>query len=214
MKRKMLIWIWVLGILVLGLLGAAVGTKWFRKYEEPKYEVLQSWGAVELRHYGPRAVAETRVRGTAKEAGYQGFRILVAYISGKNAGAEKISMTAPVTQEAPAGEKISMTAPVTQQADSEGFVIRFMMPSSYTLDSLPKPLDPRISLRELPARRVAAIRYSGSWSQRNYQKHLDELLRVLDAQGHRPAGEPVWARYDPPFVPWFLKRNEIFVELD
>lgn len=212
MKRKMLIW--VLGILVLSLVGLAVAVTWFRKYEEPKYEVSERWGAVEVRHYEARLVAETRVRATAEEAGSQGFRILVAYISGKNAGAQKISMTAPVTQEAPAGEKISMTSPVTQQADSEGFVIRFMMPSSYTLDSLPKPLDPRVSLRELPARRVAALRYSGSWSQRNYQKHLDELLRVLDEQGQRPAGDPVWARYDPPFVPWFLKRNEIFVELD
>ncbi len=212
MKRKLLVW--TLGILAVSLVGVAVAAKWFGKYEQPKYEVLERWGQVELRQYGPRLVAETMVRGTAEEAGYQGFRILVAYISGKNAGAEKISMTAPVTQEPPEGQKISMTSPVTQQADSGGFIVRFMMPSNYTLDSLPKPLDPRISLRELPERRVAAIRYSGSWSQRNYQKHLGELLRVLAAQGQRPAGEPVWARYDPPFVPWFLKRNEIFVEFD
>lgn len=207
-------WIWLLGLLLMLFVIGSFAAKWFLRYEEPEYELTERWGAVEVREYGPRLVAETTVRATADAAGNQGFRILVAYISGKNTSAAKISMTAPVTQETSEGERISMTAPVTQEADSEGFVIRFMMPSSYTLESLPKPVDPRVSLRELPRRRVAAIRYSGSWSQSNYEKHLAELRRVLQARGLHPDAEPVWARYDPPFVPWFLKRNEILIELD
>jgi hypothetical protein len=108
-----------------------------------------------------------------------------------------------------------MTAPVAEVATGapDHFLIQFMMPSDFTLDTLPEPLDERIHFRQVQARRVAAIRYSGTWSERRYRIHLDKLRSALGREHLEAVGEPVWARYDPPFKPWFLRRNEIFIEV-
>ena len=119
-------------------------------------------------------------------------------------------MTAPVSQAA-AGEKIAMTAPVGQRAEGEGWSVSFMMPAEYTMDSIPEPTNPDVVIRELPAQKMAAVRYSGTWSESNYDRHLDELTTWVRNQGLAVEGEPVWARYDPPFKPWFMRRNEILV---
>jgi len=179
--------------------------------EKPSYRVVERREAYEIREYAPYLVAETVVGGSREEAGNAGFRILAGYIFGKNRGEKKIAMTAPVTQAEPA--KIAMTAPVVQAGDEGRWVIQFMMPSAYTLETLPEPLDTAISFRVVPARRVAAHRYSGTWSVTRYEEHLARLRAALAADGLTAAGEPVWARYDPPFMPWFLRTNEILVEL-
>jgi hypothetical protein len=85
------------------------------------------------------------------------------------------------------------------------------MPSSFTLETLPAPEDPLVVLRQVPARRMAAVRYSGTWSERGYRRNLEKLEAWMLAQGLAPAGEPVWARYNAPFSIWFLRRNEILV---
>jgi len=121
-------------------------------------------------------------------------------------------MTAPVVQE-PVSEKISMTAPVAQKKVGDRYRITFLMPSKYTLETLPQPTDTRIRLRAEQERRVAAIRYSGFWSRSRYDDHERKLREWIDERGLEPIGEPVWARYDPPFMPWFLRRNEILIEL-
>ena len=154
-------------------------------------------------------MAETTVDGDLDSAGNQGFRVLAKYIFGDNQGEQKIAMTAPVTQEKTEGTKIAMTTPVTQEKVGDQYTIQFMMPSEYSREELPKSNDPRIAIREIPARKFAVVRYSGTWSKRNYEKHLAQLLDTLGANGYKPVGEPVWARYDPPFKPWFLRRNEI-----
>ena len=148
--------------------------------------------------------------GPAEEAGNQGFRILAGYIFGKNKGERKIAMTAPVAQ-APA--KIEMTAPVTQAADNGGYVVQFTMPSKYTLETLPEPLDPQVKLKDVPGGRFAVIRYSGTWSERNYKEHLEKLERGVEAAGLRTTGSPIYSRYNAPFVPWFMRRNEIWLKL-
>ena len=178
--------------------------------EEAKYEVLSRDGDIELRQYEGSIVAETVVRGDFDEAGNRAFRKLFRYIDGNNEAREEIAMTAPVSQEA-ASEKIAMTAPVSQQRQGDAWAVSFMMPASYTMDTVPKPVDPEVRIREIPAQRVAAIRYSGFWSEKNYSEHLAELEAWLRANALEPAGEPVWARYDPPFKPWFMRRNEILV---
>jgi hypothetical protein len=170
--------------------------------EKPSYRVVERREAFELREYDPYLVAET---------GNAGFRILAGYISGKNRGERKIAMTAPVTQAEPA--RIAMTAPVAQAGQEGRWTIQFMMPSAWTLESLPEPLDPAISFRVVPARRVAAHTYSGTWSASRYQEHLATLRAALASAGLTAVGEPIWARYDPPFMPWFLRTNEILVEL-
>ena len=121
-------------------------------------------------------------------------------------------MTAPVVQE-PASEEIAMTAPVAQEKVGDRYRITFVMPSEYTLESLPQPIDPRIRLRAEPERRVAAIRYSGFWRRARYEDHERSLYDWIQQRGLEPIGEPVWARYDPPFTPWFLRRNEILIEV-
>ena len=193
---------------------SAVG--WWRDamaVEKPKYQVVAKRSAFEVREYEPYLVAETEVEGNRQGAGNTGFRRLAGYIFGKNGGSRKIAMTAPVAQ-APAGKKIAMTAPVSEVPAGEGrFVIQFMMPSQYGLKDLPEPLDESIRFRQVPGRRVAAIRYSGTWSESRYQEHLVKLRSAMVREGLQAAGEPVWARYDPPFKPWFLRTNEILIEV-
>ena len=179
--------------------------------DEPRYTVVRTGEAFEVRRYEPYLVAETVVAAAAEEAGNQGFRILAGYIFGGNKGARKIEMTAPVAQ---SPVRIAMTAPVAQSARAGGYAIQFAMPSEWTLETLPEPNDARVLLRTIPARTVAVLRYSGSWSQGRYEEHLKKLQDALEQAGLRWHGEAMWARYDPPWTPWFWRRNEILVELD
>lgn len=180
--------------------------------EEPAYQVVQDLDGVEVREYAPYVVAQVVVAASADRAGNEAFPILAGYIFGKNKGARSLEMTAPVTQTA-APMKLEMTAPVTQTQAPEGYVVQFVLPRTVTLATAPEPLDPRVQLREVPARRVAAIRYSGFWSQANFDEHLGKLQSVLRAANLRWTGEPTLSRYNPPFTPWFLRRNEIWLAL-
>jgi hypothetical protein len=183
-----------------------------RAIEEPAYTVVTPHESFEVREYAPFIVAELAVPGPAEDAGNKGFRLLAAYIFGANQGERKIAMTAPVSQ-APAPAKIEMTAPVSQTEAAGGFRVQFTMPASFTMDTLPLPLDPQVKLRQLPARRYAVIRYSGFWSQANYDQHLQQLRQAVAAAGLQTTGEPRYARYDAPWVPWFMRRNEIWLPL-
>jgi effector-binding domain-containing protein len=181
--------------------------------EKPKYRILESEDDFELRLYEPSIVAETLVEGEFSEVGNEGFRRLAAYINGKNRQKQSISMTAPVTQEA-GSEKIAMTAPVSQESTGSSWRISFLMPSKYKMETLPDPIDERIALKTVPARSMAAIRYSGTWSQNRFEEKRSLLLERVQEQGWKTLGEPTWARYDPPFMPWFLRRNEILVAVE
>jgi hypothetical protein len=180
--------------------------------EEPRYSIVARHEGFEVREYPPYLVAEVTVPGPAGAAGNQGFRLLAAYIFGGNKGERKIEMTAPVTQAA-APTRIEMTAPVSQQVVPGGYVIQFVMPARFTLATLPEPMDPAVRLREMPGGRYAVIRYSGTWSDANYREHLEALQRGAAAAGLSTVGEPVYARYDAPYVPWFMRRNEIWLKL-
>jgi hypothetical protein len=180
--------------------------------EKLAYRTLEQDGEFELRQIASHLVAETFVEGDFDEVGSEGFRRLFRYITGANRRQASISMTAPVTQE-PASEKIAMTAPVGQEKVGNRYRITFVMPSNYTLESLPQPTEKGIQLRAEAARTVAVIRYTGFWSASHYQEHERRLLEWIDQRGGEPVGEPVWARYDPPFMPWFLRRNEILIEV-
>lgn len=180
--------------------------------EEPAYEITGKIGAVELRQYAPYVVAEVLMTGTATAAGNKAFRILASYIFGRNRGERKLAMTAPVTQTA-APMKLAMTAPVIQSAAPGGYLVQFVLPRGVTLDTAPEPIDQRIVLRQVPSMRVAVIRYSGFWSDANYNRHLAQLEETLRKAGVKWTGEPVYSRYNPPFTPWFLRRNEIWLQL-
>ena len=181
--------------------------------EKAPYEVIEKEENIELREYAPHIVAETTVSGDFESVGNEGFRRLVAYINGNNRAKESIPMTAPVNQEA-RSEKIEMTAPVNQENIGDKWRITFLMPSRYSLESLPEPLDNRIGFKQEPGRLIAAIRYSGTWSKKRYDENEARLLEFIRQRNLNPVGEPVWARYDPPFMPWFLRRNEVLIVVE
>lgn len=181
--------------------------------EEAKYEVIKKDNKFEIRDYASHILAETVVEGKLEDAGSVAFKRLFRYISGDNRSGNKVDMTAPVSQE-PIGEKIKMTAPVGQQRVKDSWTVSFMMPSSYILETLPEPEDPKVTLRQVPARRIAAVRYSGFWSEKSYLKHKVKLESWIHRMGLTIVGDPIWARYNPPFMPWFLRRNEILIPID
>lgn len=181
--------------------------------EEAMYKVLEKGKNFELRQYEPHVVAETIVEGDFSEVGNEGFRRLFGYISGKNRSRRSISMTAPVSQEAES-ERIPMTAPVNQEVEGNKWRITFLMPSGYALETLPAPIDPRVSLREVPGRLMAAIKYSGTWSRERYEAKKALLEKAIRKRGLKPVGEPIFARYNAPFTPWLLRRNEVVMPVD
>jgi SOUL heme-binding protein len=180
--------------------------------EEPRYTVTQSYGDIELRDYSPYLVAETVVEGDFDAAGNEGFRRLFRYIAGDNRASAEISMTAPVAQQ-PVREKIAMTVPVAQVPEATGHRVSFVVPSKYSIATAPKPLDPRVQVREIAAQRVAVVRFSGFWTDRRYREEKARLLAFLAERGLAAGGEPQVARYNAPYVPPFLRRNEILIPL-
>ena len=182
--------------------------------EEPAYEVLLETKYYEVRRYAPYIVAEVDVDDDFKRAGNSAFRVLAGYIFGDNEPQQKMAMTAPV--ESGKGVRMNMTAPVTSQAgNSDGpYTYAFVMERKYTMDTLPAPDDPDIRLVQRPERVMAVHRYSGTWSEERYQEHEKILLDALAEDRVATTGRPVFARYNAPFTPWFLRRNEIMVEID
>jgi len=204
--RGMLKQIWILLVILMptGVQAMAI--------EEARYSVVKASGIFEVRAYEAHILAEIIVDGTLEEAGYKAFRPLFRYISGDNHSRKPINMTAPVAQQA-TGEKISMTAPVSQQAIAGKWAVSFAMPASFSLETLPIPDNGTISLRRVPSHRVAAVKYSGFWSEKKYLRYKQELEAWMQANNYKGIGEPVWARYNPPFSLWFLRRNEILIPI-
>lgn len=178
--------------------------------EEPQFEIEKKYDHFVVRKYGPVLVAQTENTENFENAGNSAFRILADYIFGNNISKTKMAMTAPVTQQS---EKMSMTAPVNLSKSGDGFVVQFVMPSQYTRETLPAPVDPRVRIIELPPRRVAVLSYSGSWSEDRYKNKLAEFQKHLEKENLKTKGEPVFARFNSPFQLWFLRRNEIWLEL-
>ena len=180
--------------------------------EEPTYTILRTLNGLELREYAGYTVAEVVVNADANDAGSRAFPILAGYIFGKNKGERKMAMTAPVTQTA-VPVKLEMTAPVTQTVTAGGYLVQFVLPKGVTLANAPEPLDTRVVLREVKPQRMAVIRYSGFWSDSNFNEHLVKLQSGLRSADIPWTGEPVYSRYDGPTTPWFLRRNEIWLQV-
>ena len=181
--------------------------------EEPAFKIVQSNGDFEIRDYPALIVAEVTVAGGQKEAASKGFRLLAGYIFGGNKRRDSIAMTAPVQQER-RSEKIAMTAPVIQTANADTWTVRFTMPSTYTLDTLPEPNDTKIQLRRMPAERLAVLRFSGLASEGDVAKKTTELVAAAMALHLGTIGPVSLAQYDPPWTPWFMRRNEVMVQVE
>lgn len=181
--------------------------------EEQQYTVVAEHSDFEVRRYDAHVVAEVLVEGSLEEAGNRAFRSLAGYIGGKNHAGRSVAMTAPVVQEAVGGRKVAMTAPVVQR-ETEGpgsHVVGFVMPAEETLETLPEPDDARVTLRAVPVEHAAALRYSGRWTQASYQERVERLRHAIAEAGLEVVGEPRWARFNPPWTPWFLRRNEVVI---
>ena len=158
-------------------------------------------------------MAEVTVTGGQKEAGGKGFRLLAGYIFGGNKGQQKIAMTAPVGMQ-PAGEKIAMTAPVTQMQSAGEWIVRFTMPSSYALETLPTPNDAKVHLRQTPAARFAVMRFSGLAWPDDVASKAKVLTAWMEKRGLRATGPATLAQYNPPWTLWFLRRNEVMIPVE
>lgn len=200
-------------IFLLALLAALLYQSKSMAIEEPKYTDKFSYKDFEIRNYAPILAAQTEVDENFDNAGNKAFRVLADYIFGNNTSKTKIDMTSPVTQQRSTSEKIAMTAPVTQTKQNSGYVIQFTMPSAYTRDTLPKPNDPRVKIIEIPARKIAVFSYSGSWSQSRYDEKLALFKAALAREQIITIGEPTFARFNSPWQLWFLRRNEIWLEV-
>lgn len=176
--------------------------------EEAKYTVLVKDGRFEVREYETYILAEVEIGGDMELASNQAFRPLFNYISGENRTQTKVAMTTPVSQEQ-ASEKISMTTPVSQERGKDAWAVSFMMPADYSMETIPIPADPRVKLREVPGRRVATIRYSGRWTESGYQQHKKLLEQWIESEGLTVSGTAIWARFNAPYTPWFMRRNEV-----
>jgi len=180
--------------------------------EEAEYDLVSEHGDIEVRLYSPHIVAETVVYEDIEEAGNAAFQRLFGYITGSNRSQTDIAMTAPVSQQQ-SNEEIAVTAPAGQQKVGDGWAISFMMPNTYTIETLPVPEDDRVVLRQVPSQTIAAIHYSGFWSESNYLEHKAELETWIKQSGYRINGQAIWARYNAPFTPWFLRRNEVLIPI-
>jgi hypothetical protein len=201
----------VAGAMLAAILCLPGGGHAVAETEQPAYRVEAHAGDFEVRVYAPMIVAEVSAGGDRDSAVNEGFRILAAYIFGANEPTARIAMTAPVTQQA--GERISMTAPVTQAVDGSGWIIRFTMPASWTLQDLPRPKDGRVRLVPVPARRMAAVRFPGLRTDARLAAEAQRLGDFVRARKLRPVGPTIYAYYDPPWTLPFMRRNEVLQEV-
>lgn len=205
--RKRMLWI----IAGLAVIGAAAWGPIVSNVEQAKYEVVESQGDIQIRDYAPMIVAEAEVTGERKEAINQGFRIIADYIFGNNVPKQNVAMTAPVIQQP--SEKIAMTAPVTQEGAGNGWKVRFVMPASYTMDTLPKPNNEAVKLEKIPAKRFAVIRFSGMAGEDSLIEHTDTLNAFITEKNLNTISQPTFAFFNPPWTLPFLRRNEVMVEI-
>ena len=179
--------------------------------EEPKYTVSLKQDDFEVRDYPAMVAAEVSVAGDRSEASSAGFKLLAGYIFGGNTKKQSIAMTAPVVQAPGDSEKIAMTAPMMQTGPPGSWTVRFLMPSSFTLETLPTPNDARVRLLPVPAARQAVVQFSGLAREDDITAQTALLTAFVASNALVALGEPALARYNPPWTPWFMRRNEIMV---
>lgn len=199
----------VLTLIAFTFTGAVMAT------EEPKYTVLEKEPPFEIRAYVPMIVAEVQVEGDLDGASSQGFRLIAAYIFGQNQVSEKIAMTAPVTvvDQSVKNAKIAMTAPVGIESNAGKWIVSFVMPAEYTMETIPKPLNSQVQLRQIPAVKKAVISFSGFYNDQKVAEKTLELEQWMKTKNVQSAGTPNFARYNPPWTLPFMRRNEVMINL-
>lgn len=194
----------IAGGAILAVAGAIYVTKKIADHaEEPDFDTVRKDGDIEIRDYDALVVAETIKTGYHEKARRRGFESLYDYIASNNRSGKKIAMTVPVLQQLSEGE-----------GRTKGWAIRFIMPKKYTKASLPTPNNNDVAIHEVPAKRVVAIRFSGNFTATTASKKLMTLYNYISDENLKQKGDPIYAFYDAPWTPGFLKRNEILIEVE
>ena len=209
MKKK---WTMITSIIALILIVGVLAGPVMSNVEKPDYKVIQSEQNIEIRQYEPMIIAEVEVDGKREDAIGDGFRLLADYIFGNNTVQQVISMTAPVQQKE--NQKIAMTAPVQQQSTGKSWRMSFVMPSKYSMDSLPVPNNNRVRLKEILTKKFVVIEFSGTNSNENVTEHENQLMNYIEANQIKIIGSPKYAFYNPPWSLPFLRRNEVMIEIN
>ena len=208
MKKK---WTMITSIIALILVVGVLAGPVMSNVEKPDYKVIQSEQNIEIRQYEPMIIAEVEVDGKREDAIRDGFRLLADYIFGNNTVEKSISMTTPVQQKK--NQKIAMTTPVQQQLEGKSWQISFVMPSKYSMDSLPMPNNNRVRLKEILTKKFVVIEFSGTNSNENVTKHENQLMNYIEANQINIIGSPKYAFYNAPWTLPFLRRNEVMIEI-
>ena len=209
MKKK---WTMITSIIALILIVGVLAGPVMSDVEKPDYKVIQSEQNIEIRQYEPMIIAEVEVDGKREDAIGDGFRLLADYIFGNNTVQQVISMTAPVQQKE--NQNIAMTAPVQQQSTGKSWRMSFVMPSKYSMDSLPVPNNNRVRLKGILAKKFVVIEFSGTNSNENVTKHENQLMNYIEANQINIIGSPKYAFYNAPWTLPFLRRNEVMTEIN
>jgi|AntRauTorckE5430_2_1112549.scaffolds.fasta_scaffold00045_23 effector-binding domain-containing protein len=222
MEKRWMVTFGIIGIIFIGVIIVGIAMS---HVETPNYNILDSKNNIEIRQYNPMIIAEVQVVGKREEVISDGFRLLADYIFGNNIIHQDIAMTAPVQQQknskismtSPVQQqkstKISMTSPVQQQVSGDTWKISFIMPSKYNMETLPKPINNRILIKEIASKKFIAIRFSGINSDQNIQNHEEKLMTYIENNKLSFTGPVKYAFYNPPWTPAFMRRNEVMIEI-
>jgi len=194
--------------LIVGVLAGPV----MSNLEKPGYKVIQTEQNIEIRQYEPMIIAEVEVDGKREDAIRDGFRLIADYIFGNNTVQRDIAMTAPVQQQE--NQKIAMTAPVQQQSTGRSWQISFVMPSKYSMETLPEPKNDRVRLKEILTKKFVVIEFSGTNSNENVTEHENQLMNYTEANQIKIIGSPKYAFYNAPWTLPFMRRNEVMIEIN
>jgi hypothetical protein len=194
--------------LIVGVLAGPV----MSNVEKPDYKVIQTEQNIEIRQYEPMIIAEVEVDGKREDAIRDGFRLIADYIFGNNTVQRDIAMTAPVQQQE--SQKIAMTAPVQQQSTGRSWQISFVMPSKYSMETLPEPKNDRVRLKEILTKTFVVLEFSGTNSNENVTKHENQLMNYTEANQIKIIGSPKYAFYNAPWTLPFMRRNEVMIEIN
>lgn len=210
-KMKKKIFVAILLIVVVLVFGAAMIGPIMSNVEVPAYKILKKEQNIEIRQYPPLIIAEVKTAGSRQDAIGDGFRILADFIFGNNEGEKQLSMNGPITQQQ--GIKIAMTAPVQQEKTDTEWAISFIMPSKFSIDTIPNPINDRIKIIQIPSKRYAVITFSGRSTEANLTKHTNELEIYMNGSSYSKVGNAKYAFYNPPWTLPFLRRNEVQFEI-
>ena len=210
-KMKKKIFVAILLIVVVLVFGAAMIGPIMSNVEVPAYKILKKEQNIEIRQYPPLIIAEVKTAGSRQDAIGDGFRILADFIFGNNEGEKQLSMNGPITQQE--GIKIAMTAPVQQEQTDTEWAISFIMPSKFSIDTIPNPINDRIKIIQIPSKRYAVITFSGRSTEANLTKHTNKLEIYMNESSYSKVGNAKYAFYNPPWTLPFLRRNEVQFEI-